>query len=56
MLECPYKERFLPITPNIRGIRKLSRHWPLFLPGFEIQILADQDGRGIEEVYHLHCG
>ena len=41
MLERPYKERFLPITPNTGSTRKLGRCWPLFLPGFEIQILAD---------------
>ena len=44
MLECLYEKGFLPITPNTRGARELSRHWPLFLPGSEIQILADQDG------------
>ena len=42
--ECPYEEGFLPITPNTRGTRKLSRCQPLFLPKFEIWILADQDG------------
>ena len=56
MLECSYKEGFLPITLNTRGIRELSRHWPLFLPGSEIWILADQDGRGIEAIHCLHCG
>ena len=33
MPECSYKEGFLPITPNTRGARELSRHRPLFLPG-----------------------
>ena len=57
MPEVPaYEEGFLPITPNTRGTRKLSRCQPLFLPGFEIQILADQDGQGVKEVYRLHCG
>ena len=45
MPECPYKEGFLPITPNTGGARELSRHWPLFLPGSEVWILADKDGR-----------
>ena len=44
MPECSHKEGFLPITPNTRGAREPSRHWPFFLPGPEIQILADQDG------------
>ena len=56
MPECPYEEGFLPITPNTRGTRELSGHWPLFLPGSEIWILADKDGQGIEAVHHLHCG
>ena len=38
---------FLPITPNTGGARELSRCQPLFLPGSEIWILADQDGQGI---------
>ena len=56
MLEHSYEEGFLPITPNTRGARELSRHRPLFLPGSEIWILADQDGRGIKAVHCFHCG
>ena len=44
MPECPYKEGFLPIAQNTRGIREPSRHQSLFMPGSEIQILADKDG------------
>ena len=44
MPECSHKEGFLPITPNTRGAGEFSRCWPLFLPGSEIQILADKDG------------
>ena len=44
MLECSYEEGFLPITLNTRGAREHSRCQPLFLPGSEIWILADQDG------------
>ena len=54
MLEHSYKEGFLPITLKTRGTRELSRHWPLFLPGSEIQILADQDGQGVEAVHCFH--
>ena len=54
MPECPYKVGFLPITPNTRGARELSRCRPLFLPGSEIWILADKDGQGIEAVHRLH--
>ena len=56
MPECPYEEGFLPITPNTRGTRELSRCWSLFLPGSEVWILADKDGRGVKTVHHLHCG
>ena len=56
MLERLYKEGFLPVTPNTRGARELSRYWPLFLPGSEIQILADQDGQGVEAVHHFQYG
>ena len=49
MLECSYEEGFLPITPNTRGARELSRCQPLFLPGSEIRILADQDGQGMKQ-------
>ena len=56
MSECMYKEGFLSIALNTGGIGELSRCRPLFLPGSEVQILADKDGQGIEAVYHLHCG
>ena len=56
MPECPYEEGFLSIAQNTRGIREPSRHQSLFLPGSEIWILADKDGRSIKAVHHLHCG
>ena len=56
MPECLYEEGFLPITPNTRGARELSRCQLLFLPGSEIWILADQDGRGVKAVHQFHCG
>ena len=56
MPECPYEEGFLPIAQNTRGAREPSRCWSLFLPGSEIWILADKDGRGIEAVHCLHRG
>ena len=55
-LKTHMKERFPPITPNPRGARELSRHWPLFLPGSEIWILADQDGQDVEAVHCFHRG
>ena len=54
--ECPYEEGFLPLAPDTGGIGEPSRHWSLFLPGSEIQILADKDGQGIEAVHCLHSG
>ena len=54
MPECPYKEGFLPITQNTRGTGEPSRHQSLFLPGFEIWILADKDGQSVEAVHCLH--
>ena len=56
MLECSYEEGFLPIAPNTGGTEELSGHWPLFLTGSEIQILADQDVRGIKAVHCFHHG
>ena len=44
MPECSYKEGFLPLAQNTGGIGEPSRQWSLFLPGSEIQILADKDG------------
>ena len=49
MPECPYKEGFLPIAQNARGIREPSRCQSLFLPGLEIQILADKDGEALKQ-------
>ena len=56
MLEHSYEEGLLPITMNTGGAREFSRHWPLFLSGSEIWILADQDGQGIEAVHCFHHG
>ena len=51
MAECTYEEGFLSITSNTRGARKSGRCQPLLLPGSEVQILADKNGRGVEAVY-----
>ena len=56
MSECMYEEGFLSIAPNTGGTGELSRHWTLFLPGSEVWILADKNGRGVEAVYRLYCG
>ena len=56
MPECPYKEGFLPLAQNSRGVGESSRHRLLFLPGSEVQILADKDGQGVEAVHCLHGG
>ena len=56
MSEHTYKEGFLPVALNTGGTGEFSGHWSLFLPGSEVQILADKNGRGIEAVYCLHCG
>ena len=56
MPEHPYEEGFLPIAQNTRGVREPSRCQSLFLPGSEIWILADKDGRSIKAVHRLHCG
>ena len=54
--ECTYEEGFLSVAPNTGGAREFGRCWPLFLPGSEVWILADKNGRGIEAVYCLYCG
>ena len=56
MPEHSYKEGFLPIAQNTRGVREPSRHQSLFLPGSEVQILAEKDGQSVEAVHHFHCG
>ena len=56
MSEHTYKEGFLPIAPNTGGTGEFSGCRSLFLPGSEVWILADKNGRGIEAVYRLHCG
>ena len=55
-LNTHIKEGFLPIAQNTGGVREPSRHQSLFLPGSEVQILADQDGWGIKAVHCLHRG
>ena len=54
--EGMYEEGFLSVAPNTGGAGELSRYWPLLLPGPEVRILADKNGRGIEVVYCLYCG
>ena len=56
MSERTYEEGFLSVALNTGGAGELSRHRPLFLPGPEVQILADKNGQGIEAVYCLYCG
>ena len=56
MPECPYEEGFLSIAQDTRGVREPSRCQSLFLPGSEVQILADKDGQSVEAVNCLHCG
>ena len=56
MSEHTYEEGFLSTALNTGGAGELSRHWPLFLPGSEVWILADKNGPGIEAVYRFYCG
>ena len=56
MSERMYEEGFLSIALNTGGAGELSRCWPLLLPGSEVWILADKNGRGVEAVYCLYCG
>ena len=56
MFEHTYEEGFLSVTPNSRGTREFSGCRSFFLSGFEVQILANKNGRGIKAVYCLHCG
>ena len=43
-LNAHTKKDSYPLPKNTRGAREPSRHRSLFLPGSEIQILADKDG------------
>ena len=52
---CTKKDSY-PLPQITRGTREPGRHWPLLLPGSEVRILVDKNGRGIEAVYCLHCG
>ena len=55
-LNARTKKDSYPVAPNTGGAGEFSGCWPLFLPGSEVQILADKNGRGIKAVYHLYCG
>ena len=43
--ECTYEVGFLSITPNSKSTREFSGCRSFFLPGFEVQILANKNGR-----------
>ena len=53
-LNARKKKDSYPLPRIQEALRESGRHWSLFLPGSEIWILADKDGRGIEAIHHLH--
>ena len=46
-LKHPHKKGFLPSPWDTRGAGEPGGCWLLFLPGSQIRILADKDGRDI---------
>ena len=50
-----HKEGLLPIGKNTRGTQKPGQCQPFFMPGSEVQILADQDGWAVEAVHIICC-
>ena len=53
--QCLHEEGFLYIAKDPRGTWKSDGCWQFFVPGPEVQILADQDGWAIEALHHIYC-
>ena len=53
-LNAHMKKDSYPLPRIQEALEEPGGHWPLFLIGSQIQILADKDGRGIKAVHHCY--
>ena len=53
-LNAHTKKDSYPLPRIQEALESLVGHWPLFLLGSQIQILADKDGQSIKAVYHFY--
>ena len=54
--QCAYEERFAPPATDSGGPGEHGRVGAFLIDGFQIRLLADQDGPRITAVHGLHCG
>ena len=54
--QCSYKEGLVPFAPHSGGLRKHGGVSTFLINGFQVGLLADQDGPGIATVHGLHGG
>ena len=54
--QCTYKERFVPPATDSGGPGEHGGVSAFLIDGFQIRLLADQDGPGITAVHSLHRG
>ena len=54
--QCTYEERLVPSAVDSGGPGEHGRVGAFLLDGFQVRLLADQDGPGITTVHALHGG
>ena len=54
--QCTDEEGFVPFALHSGGIGKHGRVGPFLINGFQVRLLANQDGSGITTVHGLHGG
>ena len=54
--QCAYEERFVPPATDSGGPGEHGGVGAFLIDGFQIRLLADQDGPGITAVHSLHHG
>ena len=54
--QCAYEERFVPPAMDSGGPGEHGRVGTFLIDGFQVRLLADQDGPGITIVHGLHRG
>ena len=54
--QCAYEERFIPTAMDSGGPGEHGGVGAFLIDGFQIRLLADQDGPGITAVHSLHRG
>ena len=56
MPQCMDEEGFVPFAPHSGGIGKHGGVGTFLVNGFQIRLLANQDGSGITTIHDLHGG